>query len=111
MLQAHKHTTVHACAFTSTRPCAKSTRKRGWLIDSGCAWGPRCGGLAADIDAIIKKGERDTADLNQKMQTFTENAMKFTMDGGINAYDFKVLPSPGVGVGEGGGEGRQGAGR
>ncbi len=49
-----------------------------------------CADTAADIDAIIKKGERDTADLNQKMQTFTENAMKFTMDGGINAYDFKV---------------------
>ncbi|KAG2500855.1 hypothetical protein HYH03_001616 [Edaphochlamys debaryana] len=42
----------------------------------------------ADIDAIIKKGERDTADLNQKMQQFTENAMKFTMDGGM-AYEFK----------------------
>ncbi|KAG2445911.1 hypothetical protein HXX76_000514 [Chlamydomonas incerta] len=42
----------------------------------------------ADIDAIIKKGERDTADLNQKMQQFTDNAMKFTMDGGM-VYDFK----------------------
>ncbi len=28
--------------------------------------------------------------LNDKMQQFTDNAMKFTMDGGIeNVYDFK----------------------
>eukprot|EP00955_Chlamydomonas_euryale_P069313 360403-Chlamydomonas_euryale.AAC.2 len=43
----------------------------------------------ADIDAIITKGERDTAALNNKMAEFTDNAMKFTMDGGM-AYDFKV---------------------
>lgn len=52
---------------------------------SACA-APAC--RLTDIDAIIKKGERDTADLNQKMQQFTDNAMKFTMDGGM-VYDFK----------------------
>lgn len=41
-----------------------------------------------DIDAIIQKGVRSTEELNAKMKDFTENAMKFTMDGGI-AYDFK----------------------
>ncbi len=35
-----------------------------------------------DIDAIIAKGEQETADLNNKLQEYTENAMKFTMDGG-----------------------------
>jgi SWI/SNF-related matrix-associated actin-dependent regulator of chromatin subfamily A member 5 len=34
-----------------------------------------------DIDAIIKKGERATEDLNQKMQQFADGAMKFTLDG------------------------------
>ncbi|GLI59043.1 hypothetical protein VaNZ11_000871 [Volvox africanus] len=53
----------------------------------------------ADIDAIIKKGERDTADLNQKMQQFTENAMKFTMDGGL-AYDFKDEDEGGTDIGD-----------
>ena len=52
-------------------------------------WLPLRTVLPPDIDAIIKKGERDTADLNQKMQQFTENAMRFTMDGGM-AYDYKV---------------------
>jgi len=85
-----------------------------------------------DIDAIIEKGERDTEQLNQKLQVrpadsssmfctestirsprldcapeqcpdqahdltppsapkqeFSKDAMKFTMDGGFNAYDFK----------------------
>lgn len=36
----------------------------------------------ADIDAIIAKGEQETAELNNKLQEYTENAMKFTMDGG-----------------------------
>lgn len=35
-----------------------------------------------DIDAIIRKGEADTAALNNKLQEYTDNAMKFTMDGG-----------------------------
>jgi SWI/SNF-related matrix-associated actin-dependent regulator of chromatin subfamily A member 5 len=34
-----------------------------------------------DIDAIIKKGERATEDLNQNMQQFADGAMKFTLDG------------------------------
>lgn len=55
--------------------------------------------LPADIDAIIKKGERDTADLNQKMTQFTENAMKFTMDGGL-AYDFKDEDEGGTDIGD-----------
>ena len=43
----------------------------------------------ADIEAIIKKGEKDTAALNSKMQQFTDSAKQFTMDGGITVYDFK----------------------
>ena len=42
----------------------------------------------ADVEAIIAKGEKDTKALNDKMAQFTENAMQFTMDGGI-AYEFK----------------------
>lgn len=42
-----------------------------------------------DIDAIIQKGERSTAELNEKLQSFTENAMKFTMDGGMNVYEYE----------------------
>jgi SWI/SNF-related matrix-associated actin-dependent regulator of chromatin subfamily A member 5 len=46
--------------------------------------------LRADIDAILTKGERDTKALNDKMQQFTDNARKFTMDGGIeNVYEYK----------------------
>eukprot|EP00775_Hariotina_reticulata_P010968 gene10968-11123_t len=43
----------------------------------------------ADIEAILQKGERDTRDLNDKMNKFTENAKQFTMDGGLSIYDFK----------------------
>ena len=32
-----------------------------------------------DIDAIIEKGVRDTEQLNQKLQEFSKDAMKFTM--------------------------------
>lgn len=39
-----------------------------------------------DIDAIIAKGEADTAALNNKLQEYTENAMKFTMDGGASLH-------------------------
>mmetsp|Transcript_40687 Transcript_40687/g.90456 ORF Transcript_40687/g.90456 Transcript_40687/m.90456 type:complete len:1088 (-) Transcript_40687:511-3774(-) len=42
----------------------------------------------ADIEAIIQKGEKDTKALNDKMQQFTDNAMAFTLDGGM-VYDFK----------------------
>ena len=47
-----------------------------------------------DIDAIIAKGEKATIDLNQKLQQFTDQAMKFTMDGGISAYDFSEEAEP-----------------
>jgi phosphoribosylaminoimidazole-succinocarboxamide synthase len=43
----------------------------------------------ADIEAILQKGERDTRDLNDKMNKFTEDAKQFTMDGGLSIYDFK----------------------
>lgn len=36
------------------------------------------------------QGERDTSELNNKLAQFSENAMKFTMDGGISAYDYKA---------------------
>lgn len=42
-----------------------------------------------DIDAIIKKGERTTTELNNKLQNFTDDAMKFAMDGGMSAYEFE----------------------
>lgn len=47
-----------------------------------------------DIDNIIAKGEAATKELNDKLQNFTENAMKFTMDGGINAYDYEEQKEP-----------------
>ena len=43
----------------------------------------------ADIDDILKKGEDDTRAMNEKMAEFTENARKFTMDGGM-LNDYKV---------------------
>jgi hypothetical protein len=59
----------------------------------------------ADIEAILQKGERETADLNDKLNKFTESAKQFTMDGGVSLYDYKeevngVPPKRG---GEGGG--------
>eukprot|EP01024_Parvocaulis_polyphysoides_P043035 TRINITY_DN3928_c0_g4_i1.p1 TRINITY_DN3928_c0_g4~~TRINITY_DN3928_c0_g4_i1.p1 ORF type:complete len:714 (+),score=99.52 TRINITY_DN3928_c0_g4_i1:319-2460(+) len=45
-----------------------------------------------DIDAILTKGESATKELNQKMERFTEDAMKFSLDGGdtgANVYDYK----------------------
>lgn len=48
-----------------------------------------------DIDAIIKKGEQETADLNNKLQEYSENAMKFTMDGGAWRFKHSVC---GVGI-------------
>ena len=47
----------------------------GWCVQTGMV-------TDEDIDAIIAKGEADTAALNNKLQEYTENAMKFTMDGG-----------------------------
>jgi SWI/SNF-related matrix-associated actin-dependent regulator of chromatin subfamily A member 5 len=59
--------------------------------------------MLTDIEAILTKGEKDTKALNEKMQQFTDNAMKFTMDGGIeNVYDFKDEEEE-VGGGGGGG--------
>ena len=49
---------------------------------------------AEDIDAIIQKGERTTAELNQKLQNFTDDAMKFAMDGGMSAYEFEEKKEP-----------------
>jgi len=40
-----------------------------------------------DIDAIIKKGTEATRELNDKMATFTEDALKFSLDGG-DIYDY-----------------------
>ena len=40
-----------------------------------------------DIDAIIKKGTEATRELNDKMATFTEDAMKFSLDGG-DIYEY-----------------------
>lgn len=42
-----------------------------------------------DIDAILARGARETEELNNKMKEYTENAMQFTMDGGVNAYEFR----------------------
>lgn len=37
-----------------------------------------------DVDALIAKGEAATKELNDKLQAFTNDAMRFTMDGGIS---------------------------
>ncbi|KAL4447228.1 hypothetical protein ABPG77_007261 [Micractinium sp. CCAP 211/92] len=42
-----------------------------------------------DVDALIAKGEAATKELNDKLQNFTNDAMRFTMDGGISAYEFE----------------------
>lgn len=47
-----------------------------------------------DIDAIIQKGESSTAELNAKLQSFTDDAMKFAMDGGMSAYEFAEEKEP-----------------
>ena len=41
-----------------------------------------------DIDAIIQKGEEETKNLNDKLQRFTESAIKFTLDGGMSVYEY-----------------------
>ena len=41
-------------------------------------------------DRLCVQGERDTNELNNKLAQFSENAMKFTMDGGLSAYDYKA---------------------
>lgn len=40
--------------------------------------------------AMHLQGERETSELNNKLAQFSENAMKFTMDGGLSAYDYKA---------------------
>jgi SWI/SNF-related matrix-associated actin-dependent regulator of chromatin subfamily A member 5 len=52
-----------------------------------------------DIDAIIRKGERATEELNEKMQSFAEGAVKFTLDGGVSAYEYKNPGEEGDGAG------------
>ncbi|XRB05303.1 SWI/SNF-related matrix-associated actin-dependent regulator of chromatin subfamily A member 5 [Pycnococcus provasolii] len=42
-----------------------------------------------DIDAIIAKGEEATRMLNEKMAKYQANARKFTLDGGINPYQYQ----------------------
>ena len=42
-----------------------------------------------DIETIIMKGLQSTAALNDKMKDFSDNAMKFQMDGGMSAYEYK----------------------
>ena len=55
----------------------------------------RSGGIEPeDIDTIIMKGEQSTAALNNKMKDFSDNAMKFQMDGGMSAYEFKDPDEP-----------------
>ena len=58
------------------------------LLNAECAHVQAANITDEDIDAIIQKGQRATEELNEKMKQYTENAMKFTMDGGI-AYEFK----------------------
>lgn len=47
-----------------------------------------------DVDAILAKGERETKELNDKMKQFEEDAIKFTLDGGLSAYDYKGPQQP-----------------
>jgi len=42
-----------------------------------------------DVEAIIRKGEEQTEDLNNKLQKFSESAIKFTLDGGMSVYDYE----------------------
>ena len=39
-----------------------------------------------DVDSIIAKGEEATRSLTEKMQSFSNNALQFTLDG--NLYDY-----------------------
>lgn len=42
-----------------------------------------------NLPNCLLQGERETNELNNKLAEFSENAMKFTMDGGLSAYDYK----------------------
>jgi SWI/SNF-related matrix-associated actin-dependent regulator of chromatin subfamily A member 5 len=64
----------------------------------------------ADIEAILKKGESDTALLNEKMQQFTDKANKaLALDGGMSVYDFKDDEGGEGAGGEGGDRGASAA--
>ena len=55
----------------------------------------------ADIEAIISKGEEATKDLNDKLQAFSESAIKFTLDGGMSVYDYQDEKGDFSGIPEG----------
>ena len=63
-----------------------------WMLTSGLA--VQTNVTDEDIDTIIMKGEQSTAALNNKMKDFSDNAMKFQMDGGMSAYEFKDPDEP-----------------
>jgi len=63
----------------------------------------------ADIDAIIAKGEKATAELNAKMQQFAEGAVKFQLDGGLSLYEYKDEKAEAAGGGGGDGDAIDGA--
>ncbi|KAK9812302.1 hypothetical protein WJX73_000685 [Symbiochloris irregularis] len=43
-----------------------------------------------DIDTILARGAKETDELNAKLKEYSENAMKFTMDGGFQtAYEYR----------------------
>lgn len=46
--------------------------------------------LGLNLLHFCLQGERETNELNNKLAQFSENAMKFTMDGGLSAYDYKA---------------------
>ena len=48
------------------------------------------GRVVSNFGDTVLQGERETNELNNKLAQFSENAMKFTMDGGLSAYDYKA---------------------
>ena len=44
---------------------------------------------ASSAWCCMLQGEKDTEQLNSRLAAFTENALKFTMDGGMSAYEYK----------------------
>ena len=74
MLLAHRRST----AVSRGARLAACSRHLSCVLQSGLV-------TDADIDAIIAKGEQETAELNNKLQEYTEHAMKFTMDGGASS--------------------------
>jgi hypothetical protein len=80
VLPRHTHTLLSQTPLSTHQPTPTNTTHQP------C---PNPQPLDADIEAILTKGERETADLNDKMNKFTESAKQFTMDGGLSMYDFK----------------------